>query len=224
MRGARVPIWSRHGIYYFTAADGRRVSLRTKDRALALARYKEQTARGSAAQPREREPPTATPPPPPPPPPAPPPPPPPAPAAEGPRPDPLHQVGATAATAPPSLSPGDEGAAGGATSVKLSPEETEVAASEMARLLVDTIGSITGALAAARHGRVGVVRRITYDRNVEAWKPITRRWAAEWQLGPWTAITLCTLAMAREQWTGEAGVASETEAEPGVPVHPSAAP
>lgn len=230
----RVPIWQRGAVYYFTAPDGRRVSLGTKDRKEALKRYREQGARAAAderpekkraARPHAEPPPPPPPVPPPPPPPDPPPPPPPsastgagggpneptiaAPAGDRPgggsgQPDPLQQVGATAAEDPAADEGGDE-------AIPLSQEEVEAAAGEMAELIVQTIASVTSAVALSRHGRVGVVRQATYQRNIDNWKVLTRRWAAEWHMGPWTAITLSTLALARQQWTCEAGVAARVD-------------
>lgn len=235
----RVPIWQRGQVFYFTDPRGRRISLHTKDRAEALKRYR--AAKGAAERPPRktpvRDPPDPAPPSPPPP--APPPPEPefvPSPAAglhgggaaagrpppPADRPDPLHAVGATAAE----LGDEDGEAEGDEDSVPPSPAEIEAAAREMATTIVSVVGSITAGIAHKRHGRVGVVRAATVNRNVEVWMIITRRWAAEWRMGPWTAIALATGSMLKEQWTCEAGhVDPETGevAEPGVRPHASAA-
>jgi hypothetical protein len=104
--------------------------------------------------------------------------------------------------------------------MRLSPEETEAAARELASTMVSLIGSVTAALAVRAHGVTGVVRQSTADRAVTAWLPITRRWAAEWQMGPWTAVAISTFAMAKEQWTCEAGAVAPDGRYAGDGVHP----
>jgi hypothetical protein len=211
----RAPVWQRNGVYYYTAEDGRRISLRTKDRAEALRRYREET---------EPEPPQAAPAPaaaaPPPPPPSPPPP----PAAAAPYPsgapaaaggagragDPLLEVGV-----------GAQGDDNPSAATSLSPEEVEVAAREMAVTIVQTITMLSAAIAIRRTGRVGVVQATTFNRSVDAWMWKTRQWAREWNMGPWTAIAISTFSLCREQWTGEHGAVT-VDQDTGVPVHESA--
>jgi hypothetical protein len=199
----RSPIWQREGVYYYTADDGRRISLRTKDRAEALRRHRQALepppdppAPAAAAPPRATAPPPRAaraggggPPPPP----------------NGA--DPLLEVGAGSSSSD-SGAPGGGGDEGGG--MPLSEEEVNVAAREMAKTLVDLVAGINGRIALARTGRLGFVKRETYERTITAWLPITRRWALAWELGPWTAEH------------GTVAVDGAPAGPPGVPVHESA--
>jgi hypothetical protein len=219
----RSPIWQRNGVWYYTAGDGRRISLRTRDRAQALRAYRDEL---EPPPPPPAAPAAAAPPPPPPPVNSSP------PAAEGggapPPPangvDPLLEVGAGTSSSSDSGAPGGGGDDGGG-GMPLSEEEVAGAAREMAVALVGLVTMVNGRLALARTGRLGAVQRDTYDRSVTAWLPITRRWALAWEMGPWTAVVLTTFSLCREQWTAENGTVAvdATPAEPpGVPQHASA--
>jgi hypothetical protein len=217
----RSPIWQRNGVWYYTGDDGRRISLRTKDRAAALRRHRELLER----EPDPPAPAAAAPPPPPPPASLPSPPAGPSGGAGAPPPngaDPLLEVGAGSSSSD-SGAPGGGGDEGGG--MPLSQEEVNLAAREMAETIVGLVTTLNAAMVLKRTGRLGAVKRETYDRSVTAWMPITRRWALAWEMGPWTAVVLTTFSLCKEQWTGENGsVAVDTgqAAPPGVPVHESA--
>lgn len=103
----------------------------------------------------------------------------------------------------------------------LSEEDVEAAARVLAEQVMGGITMISATISVRRRGYVGVVKQTTFDQGVEAWMAITRRWAREWRMGPWTGIALCTFAVCREQWTAENGAVG-AEADQGVPTHPSA--
>jgi hypothetical protein len=222
----RSPIWQRNGVWYYTADDGRRISLRTKDRAEALRRHRAELE-------REPDPPPAAPaaaaPPPPPPPASIPSPPAVSPGGAGAPPppgngaDPLLEVGADSSSSSDSGAPGSGGDGGGG--MPLSREEADLAARQMAETIVGLITTLNAAMVLKRTGRLGAVKRETYDRSVTAWVPITRRWALAWEMGPWTAVVLSTFSLCKEQWTGENGAVAVDPGpagDPGVPMHESA--
>jgi len=217
----RVPIWKRNEVYYYTNADGRRVSLRTKDRAEAIKRW---NRRGKDRAPAEREPEEETmsmttrpavvqlPPPPVPAPPllqepepAPSPPrvqegpPSPQPPGDG-GPDPLQNIGASAAAAQPDevIPPGAAGPP--------PPTVDEAKARQIAEMLAGFAQLVCRLRLQSRGIDAGPVSSEMERRQVEAALPLGRRVAAMPVVNSWlteAAVFVMVSAMvAREQEAG----------------------
>lgn len=183
----RVPIWTRKGVYYYTDPDGRRRSLKTKDRKKAIDAYNRLT-RGEG-EPEQEEPEDAPPVkpakvvtlPPPPALPAPQPEPAPEPArAEGggsvpadPPPDPMQNVGATAAAPAPEAVKPDA-----VFPPAAAPAPVEADIREIAETLAGVAQLITGALCLDKGIEPAVVSQSTQEMQIRRAMPLARRLAA----------------------------------------------